>query len=162
MVKVYLGLGSNLGNKSANLKKAIYYLKKNIEVVKISAFYKTEPVGYKNQDWFLNCVVEAEAEIKPLDLLKSLKSIEKKLKRVKTIKYGPRTIDIDILFYGDKIIKSKKLIVPHQRMHKRLFVIEPLSSINPNFVHPIIKKTIKELKNNLRHKKGVELYMPKS
>ena len=162
MVRIYLGLGSNLGNKPANLKRAIIHLKKIIKVRKISAFYKTEPVGYKNQGWFLNCAVEAETGIKPLDLLKLLKSIEKKLKRVKTIKYGPRTIDIDILFYGDKIIKSKKLIVPHPGMHKRLFVIEPLSSINPNFVHPIIKKTIKELKNNLQHKNGVELYMPKS
>ena len=161
MVRVYLGLGSNLGDKSANLKKAIYYLKKNIKVVKISAFYKTEPVGYKNQDWFLNCVVEAEAEIKPLDLLKLLKSIEKKLKRVKTIKYGPRTIDIDILFYGDEIIKSKKLIVPHPRMHKRLFVLEPLSRINQNLIHPKIKKTIMELKNNLKNKKSIEVYKPK-
>ena len=82
MVKVYLGLGSNLGNKSANLKKAISYLEKYVKVTKISAFYKTEPVGYKNQNWFLNCVIEAETEIKPLYLLKLLKSIEKKIKRV--------------------------------------------------------------------------------
>lgn len=161
MVKAYLGLGSNLGNKSANLKKAISYLKKYIKVTKMSAFYKTEPVGYKNQDWFLNCAVEAETGIKPLDLLKLLKSIEKKLKRAKTIKYGPRTIDIDILFYGNNIMKTKKLVIPHPRMHKRLFVLEPLSSIKPGLVHPKIKKTIIQLKNTLKNKKGVELYKPK-
>ena len=160
MVKVYLGLGSNLGNKSANLKKAISYLKKYVKVTKISAFYKTEPVGYKNQDWFLNCVIEVETEIKPLYLLKLLKSIEKKLKRAKAIKYGPRTMDIDILFYGDNIMKTKKLAIPHPRMHKRLFVLEPLSTIKPDLVHPKIRKTIMELKNNLKNKKGVELYKP--
>lgn len=150
MVKVYLGLGSNLGNKSSNIKKAINNIKKKLKINKISPLYKTEPVGYKNQDWFLNCVVEAETKIKPLALLKFLKSIEKKLKRVDTIRYGPRTIDIDILFYGDEIVKTKKLIVPHPRMHKRLFVLEPLSKINPSLVHPKIKKTIKELKNKIK------------
>lgn len=161
MVKVYIGLGSNLGNKLSKIKKAISYIKKYLEITRISPVYKTEPVGYKNQDWFLNCVLEAETDIKPLDLLKFFKSIEKKLKRVKKIKYGPRTIDIDILLYGDKIINLKNLIIPHPRMYKRLFVLEPLSSIKPGLVHPKIKKTIKNLKNNLKNKKGVELYKPK-
>ena len=152
MVRIYLSLGSNLGDKLANLKKTIYYLKKNIKVLKISKFYKTEPVGYKNQDWFLNCTVEAETDINPLDLLKLLKSIEKKLKRVKTWKYGPRTIDIDIIFYGDKVTKTRKLVIPHPRMHRRLFVLEPLSNIKPNLVHPTIKNTIIELKNNVKNK----------
>ena len=161
MAKVYLSLGSNLGNKLSNLKRAIHHLKKNIKVLKISPFYKTEPVGYKNQDWFLNCVVEAETGIKPLELLRLLKLIEKKLKRVKTIKYGPRTMDIDILSYGDRIIKSKKIIVPHPRMHKRLFVLEPLSRINENLIHPKLRKTIRELKNKIKNKKSVELYTSK-
>lgn len=162
MVKVYIGLGSNLGNKLSNIKKAISYIKKYLEITRISPVYKTEPVGYKNQDWFLNCVLEAETDIKPLDLLNFFKSIEKKLKRVKKIKYGPRTIDIDILLYGDKIINLKNLIIPHPRMYKRLFVLEPLGKINQNLIHPTIKKTIKNLKNNLKNKKGVELYTPKT
>ena len=162
MVKVYLGLGSNLGNKLLNLRRAIRHLKKNIKVLRVSPFYKTEPVGYKNQDWFLNCVAEAQTKIKPMDLLKLAKSTEKKLKRAKTTRYGPRTMDIDIIFYGDQIIKSKKLAIPHPRMHKRLFVLEPLSEINKNLVHPKLRKTVIELKNNIKNKKGVELYKPKT
>lgn len=150
MVKVYLGVGSNLGNKSSNIKRAINNIKKKLKINKISQLYKTEPVGCKNQDWFLNCVVEAETKIKPMALLEFLKSIEKKLKRVKTIRYGPRTIDIDILFYGDEIVKTKKLIVPHPRMHRRLFVLEPFAEINQNFIHPKLKKTIIELKNTIK------------
>ena len=161
MAKVYLGLGSNVGNKLTNIKKTVSHLKKILKVKKISPVYKTEPVGYKHQDWFLNCVVEAETHNKALELLNLLKSIEKKLKRKKTIRYGPRIIDIDILFYDDKIIKSKNLQIPHPRMHKRLFVLMPFSKINPNFIHPKYKKTIMELKNKLKNKKGVELYRKK-
>lgn len=162
MAKVYLCLGSNVGNKLNNIKKAINHIKKNLKIIKISPVYKTEPMGYKKQEWFLNCVVEAETDKKPLALLNFLKSIEKKLKRKKTFRYGPRTIDIDIIFYDDKIIKSKKLIIPHPRMHSRLFVLEPVSKINPNFIHPKYKKTIIELKNKLKNKSAVELYRKNS
>lgn len=161
MVRVYLSLGSNLGNKLENLKKSINCLKKYAKIVKISPVYKTEPVGYKKQDWFLNCAVEAETKLSPLKLLSLLKSIEKKLERKKTIRYGPRTIDIDILFYDNKIMQSRKLIIPHPRMYRRLFVLEPLSKLNPNLVHPALKKTIKELKNQLKNKNGVQLYKQK-
>ena len=160
MAKVYLGLGSNVGNKLTNIKKTVSHLKKILKVKKISPVYKTEPVGYKHQDWFLNCVVEAETHNKALELLNLLKSIEKKLKRKKTFKYGPRTIDIDIIFYGDKLIKTKKLTIPHPRLHKRLFVLEPLNEICPGFVHPILKKTIAQLRKNFKQKNGVELYKP--
>lgn len=157
MVKIYLGLGSNVGNKSSNIKKAINHIKKNLRIIKISPIYKTEPVGYKKQDWFLNCVVEAETDKKPMGLLAFFKSIEKKLKREKIFKYGPRTIDIDILFYGNEIIKTKNLQIPHPRMHRRLFVLEPLSKINPSFVHPKLGKKIKELKNQIKSKSMVRL-----
>ena len=161
MVKVYLGLGSNLGNKLENIKKAIKYIKKDLKITKISPVYKTEPVGCKNQDWFLNCAAEIWTKLTPPELFKFLQSVETKLKRKKTFKNGPRTIDIDVLFYGSNIIKTKKLIVPHPRMHIRLFVLEPLSKINPNFVHPKLGKTVAELKNNLKNKNGVELYNKK-
>ena len=161
MAKVYLALGSNVGNKLSNIKKAINHIKKSLKIKKISPIYKTEPVGYKKQDWFLNCVVEAETDKKPLELLAFLKSIERKLKRKRTIRYGPRIIDIDILFYDDKIIKSKNLQIPHPRMHKRLFVLMPFSKINPSFIHPKYKRTIMELKNKLKNKNGVELYSKK-
>ena len=161
MAKVYLSIGSNVGNKLINMKKAITSIKKNLRVTKISPIYKTEPVGYKKQDWFLNCAVEAETDMEPFKLLSFLKSIEKRLKRKKVFRYGPRTMDIDIIFYGDKILKSGKLVIPHPRMHRRLFVLEPLSRISPNFVHPEYKKTIEELKNKLKSKKEVRLHSEK-
>lgn len=161
MAKVYLGLGSNVGNKFGNLKKAIQCLKRILRIRKISPIYETEPVGYRHQSWFLNCAVEAETDKKPLPLLNCVKLIEKKLKRKKTFKFGPRTIDIDILFYGDKIIKSKNLNVPHPRMHERLFVLQPLGKIAPKFLHPRFKKTIKELKKEVKVKTHVKLYPKK-
>ncbi len=161
MDRVYLGFGSNLGNKLSNIKKAIKFIKKASKIKKISPIYRTEPVGYKKQDWFLNCVVEAETGLHPLKLLSFLKSIEKKLKRKKTVKNGPRTIDIDILFYGDKIVKTEKLEIPHPRMHKRLFVLEPLSKLNCDLIHPKLKKSIKELRKNLKSKNKVTLYRKK-
>ena len=157
MVKVYLGLGSNLRNKKRNIEKAIYFLKEKCKILKMSSLYKTEPVGYKNQDWFLNCVVELETELQPEELLLLIKSIEKKLKRIKEIKNGPRTIDLDILFYGNRIIKKYNLKIPHPRLHKRLFVLKPFNEINPDFMHTVLKKSIKNIMKNLHSKKGVEI-----
>ena len=150
MVRVYLGLGSNLGNKLENIKKAISHIKKDLKIIKISPIYKTEPIGYKNQDWFMNCAVEIETKLPPLNLLSFLKSIEKKLKRKKTVRYGPRTMDIDILFYGDKALTTKILEIPHPRAHRRLFVLEPLMELCSEKVHPKFHLTIKNLQENLR------------
>lgn len=155
---VIIGIGSNMGNKKKNIGKAIKLMKEKCKLLKLSSLYKTEPVGYKKQDWFLNCAAKIKTELKPDELLKFFRSIEKILGRVKRIKNGPRTIDLDILFYGDEIIKTKKLIVPHPRLHKRLFVLEPLKEIAPDFMHPVIKKNIKELNQKLKNRDGVELY----
>jgi len=152
-MKVYTGIGSNLGNRFSNIKKAVSLIGKKCKILKISPIYETEPIGYKNQPWFLNCVVKIEAKIKPLELLHFLKSIEIKMKREKTIKNGPRIIDLDILFYGNKLINSKELIIPHPRLRKRLFVLEPLCEISPNLVHPKLKKTVRELKNKIKNQK---------
>ncbi len=145
MTIVFLGLGSNLGDKKENLKRAINLLEEKCKILKLSNLYKTEPVDYKKQDWFLNCVVKIGTELNAKKLLIFLQSIEKKLKRVKTIKNGPRTIDIDILFYDNKIINKPDLIVPHPRLHKRLFVLQPLKELCPDFIHPVLKKNVKEL-----------------
>ena len=161
MVKVYLSIGSNVGNKLMNIKKAVNHIKKSLKISRISPIYDTEPVGYKKQGWFLNCAVEAETDMGPFKLLSFLKSIEKRLKRKKMFRYGPRTMDIDIIFYGNKMLKSGKLMIPHPRMHRRLFVLEPLSRISPNFAHPKYKKTIGELKNKLKSKKEVRLHSSK-
>ena len=158
MVDVYIGIGSNLGNKENNIKKAVKLMKEKCDVLKVSSIYKTEPVGYKNQDWFLNCVVKVKTDLTPQQFLIFSRSIEKKLKRTRKIKNYSRTIDLDILFYGKKIIKNKNLIVPHPRMHKRLFVLVPMSEIAPNLSHPKLKKRMKELLITFKDNHAVEFY----
>ena len=158
MAEVYFSLGSNLGNRKRSIEKAINLLKEGCKILDISLLYITEPVGYKNQGWFLNCVAKAETKLQPEELLLFTKSIEKKLKRKKSVRCGPRTIDIDILFYGNKIIKSRKFVIPHPRMHKRAFVLQPFSDINPYFVHPVLKKNIKKILAELRSRKKVKIY----
>jgi 2-amino-4-hydroxy-6-hydroxymethyldihydropteridine diphosphokinase len=152
----YIGLGSNLGNKEENIRRAIDLLKNKCKILKISPLYKTEPIGYKKQDWFLNCAVKIETSLKPRELLSFLKSIEKRMKRKRTI--HPRTIDLDILFYGEKVLKEKDLIVPHPRLHERLFVLKPLYDICPDFVHPSLKKSIAETLSSLPNTQYVEFY----
>ena len=157
MVKVYVGIGSNLGDKENNIKKAIALLKEKCKALKISSLYETEPVGYKAQDWFLNCAVSLETDLKPEELLNFFQSIEKILGRIRTIKNGPRTIDLDILFYGTKIIKTKSLKVPHPRLHKMRFVLEPLNELCPKLMHPKLKKSIRYLRNNLNEEDVVKI-----
>lgn len=158
MVNVFIGIGSNLGDKEENIRKAIDLIKEKCKILKISSIYETEPVGYKNQALFLNCAIEIKTNLKPKELLIFLQSIEKRLGRVRTIKNGPRTIDLDILFYANKIVNENNLIVPHPRMHKRLFVLEPLKEICHDFVHPVLKKSVKELRSILKNKEYVKLY----
>jgi 2-amino-4-hydroxy-6-hydroxymethyldihydropteridine diphosphokinase len=145
MTVVYLGLGSNIENKEEYIKKAVTLLKDFCTIKKISPLYLTEPVGFQDQDWFLNSVVEIETDINPKTLLLKVKSIERKLGRKKTVKDGPRTIDIDILFYGDLVLQTKDLVIPHPLIQERLFVLRPMMDLNPYFVHPVLHKTIQEL-----------------
>src|SRR3989338_237359 len=132
MVVCYLGVGSNLGNRRANIKKALEKINqlKGTKIIKSSKIIQTKAVGGpKNQKDFLNAALKIKTEINPLPLLKKLKEIEKQLGRTKTVCNGPRTIDLDILFYGDKIIKRKDLIVPHPRAFEREFVLKPLLEV---------------------------------
>jgi dihydroneopterin aldolase/2-amino-4-hydroxy-6-hydroxymethyldihydropteridine diphosphokinase len=145
MLSVLLGLGSNIGNKEENISKALDLISEVCDVKKISPLYLTEPVGAIKQEWFLNCVVEVKTDYDPEKLLSSFKSIERKLGRTKRIKNGPRSIDIDILFYEDQIVKTKNLVIPHPLIQERLFVLKPLMDLNPHFIHPVLKKTIEEL-----------------
>ena len=145
MKEAYIGIGSNLGNKAENIRKAINLIEEKCKILKASPLFETEPMYYKNQDRFLNCATKIETELKPQELLAFLLSVEKKFGRVRTIKNGPRTVDLDILFYGGEIIKSNNLIIPHPRLHERLFVLEPLKEICPDFVHPVLRKSISEL-----------------
>lgn len=153
MAKAYLSLGSNLGNKKENIDQALHLLsiKDQIKIKKISSYYETEPVGYKDQDWFLNIVTEIETALEPYSLLKYCNLIEQKLKRKRTIKWGPRTIDIDILLYENFSSNDEVLIIPHGRMTERAFVMVPLYEIAPDLL--IEGEHIKKIVENLPREK---------
>lgn len=150
---VYIGIGSNLGNRFKNIKSSINLLGKikGIKINKVSSIYETEPVGYKKQGNFLNCVVKITTSILPKKLLSVLQNIEIKLKRKKTMKWGQRTIDLDILTYENKVISLKELKIPHPLMHKRDFVLVPFAEINKNFIHPAYKKNINYFIRKIRN-----------
>lgn len=164
-MKVFFGLGSNVGEKERNLIKACKELEKcGVRILKVSSLYETEPFGLKKQDWFLNCVVTGETDLSAEELLKECKKIEYKLGRVPAVYWGPRTMDIDILFYGNEIIDLPYLNVPHPGIPLRKFVLKPLAEIAPDFVHPVLKKTVQELlgqcsdDNNVIPHGGVDFY----
>lgn len=158
MFIVYIGLGSNLGNRLNNLKKAITLLKgkKDISILKTSSVYETQPVGNVKQRKFYNMAVKINTKLNPFNLLKRCNEIESKLKRKRLIKWNPRTIDLDILFFGNRIIRTKKLTIPHKLLYKRRFVLMPLVEISPDFKHPVFKKSIKSLLKDLKDKKEVK------
>lgn len=134
---VYLSLGSNIGDRAENLRAATAALEgAAVCVKKVSSLYETEPVDYKQQAWFLNCVVEAETNLVPLDLLRALRGIEAHMGSKKEFAKGPRLIDLDILLFGGEAIDSPELQVPHPRMLQRRFVLEPLAEIAPSLKHP--------------------------
>jgi len=144
-VVVYLGLGSNMGNRQDNLDKAIGFLSQRLRVGKVSSVYETEPVGNPNQPRFLNLVCQVYTTLAPRELLNLAKGIESKLGRVPSQSNAPRPIDIDILFYGDQVIETPELVIPHPRLVERAFVLVPLAEITPDLRHPVIGKPIEEL-----------------
>jgi len=146
---VYLSLGSNLGDRAANLRAAIDHLAAVGTVAAVSSFYETEPVEFREQPWFLNCVVKLETEKMPQQLLAALLDIEVQMGRRRDRKKGPRTIDLDILLFGSSAVQAKGLTIPHPAMHERRFVLEPLAEIAPEVRHPIFKRTIRELRDAL-------------
>jgi 2-amino-4-hydroxy-6-hydroxymethyldihydropteridine diphosphokinase len=143
---VYLSLGSNVGEREANLQAAIAALAQaGVRVQRASSIYETEPVDYLEQGWFLNCVVEGETELAALELLHALREIESRMGSKKAFAKGPRLIDMDILLYGDAIVDTAELQVPHPRMHLRRFVLVPLAEIAPGLRHPLWRGTVEEL-----------------
>jgi 2-amino-4-hydroxy-6-hydroxymethyldihydropteridine diphosphokinase len=161
MSEVCLGLGSNLGDKRASILRALDLLAEAGRLIETSSLYKTEPVGYKDQDWFLNCAVKLETRQSPRQLLDLLQSIEGRLGRKERIKNGPRTIDLDILFYDNLVARESGLVIPHPRMHERLFVLAPLREIAPELVHPVLNKTVRELADSLHPREAVQWYEPR-
>ncbi|MEW6215643.1 MAG: 2-amino-4-hydroxy-6-hydroxymethyldihydropteridine diphosphokinase [Nitrospirota bacterium] len=148
MAIVYIGIGSSLGNRQENCLRAIELLQeKGITVKKRSSMYETEPWGVKDQPQFINMVLEIETGLEPEELLRILKDIEKEVGREESFKWGPRTIDLDILLFDDITLNKDDLKIPHPLMHERDFVLRPLCEIAPDKKHPLLRKTIKELLN---------------
>lgn len=154
-VVVYLGLGSNMGNRQDNLDRALDLLSQRLRVGKVSSVYDTEPVGNTNQPRFLNLVCQVYTMLAPKELLTLAKGIESKLGRVVGKSNAPRPIDIDILFYGDQVIETPELVIPHPRLAERAFVLVPLAEIAPDLQHPVIGKTVNELLQGITEKQGV-------
>ena len=143
---VYLSLGSNLGDRAANLRQAISRLEELGEVTAVSSFYETEPVEVKSQQpWFLNCAVALETELMPKQLLSRVLALEQSMGRRRTEAKGPRTIDIDIIFFGTAVVGTPELTIPHPAMQQRRFVLVPLAEIAPEALHPLLKGTVREL-----------------
>lgn len=146
----YIGLGSNIGDRKRYLNNALQLMNSpHSRLVKVSGFYSTKPVGYTAQEDFLNCAAELTVRMTPHELLRFLQAIETRLHRERTVKWGPRTIDLDILLYDDAIIRSETLQIPHPRMHERLFVLVPLSELAPDLTHPVLKQPMLQLKEAL-------------
>jgi len=166
MTKTYLSIGSNSGDRETFIKQAVnsLILCEEIDVIQTSALYETEPWGVKNQNWFLNIIVEIYTELSPRDLLVKLNQIEDSLgrNRKNESRWGERTLDIDIVFYGDEVISTEILTIPHARMHERAFVLVPMMEIAPDFVHPIFNKTIVDLYEKLENVEEVFLYGTRS
>ena len=154
-VTVYLGLGSNMGTRQRNLDRALDLLSQRLRMGPISPIYDTEPIGNPDQPRFLNLVCQASTGLAPAELLTLAKGIEAKLGRTPGASNTARPIDIDILFYGDQIIKTRELVIPHPKLAERAFVLVPLADIAPTLVHPVINKTVKELLEAVTEKQGV-------
>ena len=151
----YISVGSNIGDKFLNCQKGISALTKSGRSVIIgkSNFYKTEAVDYTDQDWFVNSAVKIETTLDPFQLLDELKEIEKHAGRVEnSIRYGPRILDLDIIFYDDIVVNSSRLIIPHPKMHKRRFVLRSICDIGPELVHPVLKMDMQYLLDSLDDK----------
>ncbi len=146
----YIGLGSNIGDKLGTCRRAIELLGKAGRLIKLSSFYCTEPIGYTNQEDFVNAVVKIETQLSPAALLLRCHVIENELGRTRLVRWGPRTIDLDILLYGNKVISDVELTIPHPMMAKRAFVLVPLSEIAPELVHPVLNTTVSQLLHELR------------
>jgi len=151
----YLGLGSNLGDREGNLARALSLLSEKLELEEVSSVYETEPVGYEEQPLFLNLVCRIGTGLSPRQLLRLILSIETDMGRVRSFRNAPRSIDIDILFYDDAVVKTRHLTIPHPRLAERAFVLTPMGEIAPDLIHPEMNKSIAELSAALGKPRGV-------
>jgi 2-amino-4-hydroxy-6-hydroxymethyldihydropteridine diphosphokinase len=156
MKRVYLSLGANLGDRRGNIERAFARLESTgVHVRRVSSFYRTEPVGFEPQPWFLNCAAEAETELMPLQLLRRCQTIQRELGRRPGMRNGPRLIDIDILLYENAIVHSAELTIPHPRMAERRFVLVPLNEIAGDAQDPVTRQTVREMLEETPDRSGV-------
>ena len=151
----FIGIGSNLGNRIENCIRAVEEISNFARIISISSIYETEPVDREDQPDFINCAIGIETSLSPFDLLISLQSVENIIGRERIEKWGPRKIDLDIIFYDNLLIETDELIIPHPRAHLRRFVLEPLFEIAPDFIHPNLKISVSELLSNLKDMRRV-------
>lgn len=154
---IFLCLGTNTGDRTRHLEDAINSLPPSVTMVQLSSVYETKPVGYTEQKEFLNQVLKAATELSPFELLNHAKLIETKMGRTPTFRFGPRPIDVDILFYDDLVMDTPKLTIPHPRLPDRSFALVPMVEIAPDWVHPVIQKTVREMLE-LISQEGVRLF----
>jgi 2-amino-4-hydroxy-6-hydroxymethyldihydropteridine diphosphokinase len=163
MATIYLSLGSNKGDRAQYIARAMEaLLERGVHVIRKSSLYETEPVETTSQAWFLNCVIEAETELLPPQLMHTLLDIERSLGRRRRVLRGPRFIDMDILLYGDGVVSTGQLEIPHPRMAQRRFVLLPFAEIAPEARHPVFKKTIAELLEQTPDRSEIRPYQDKS
>lgn len=142
----YISMGSNLGDRIRNIEQGAADLEKVARIVKMSAYYQTSPVDYEDQGWFVNAAAKIETDLEAPALMEELKAIERRAGRERGgVRYGPRTLDLDIIFYDDAVIEYNGLVVPHPRMHKRCFVLRPLCDIDPGVIHPVMNRSVRDL-----------------
>ncbi len=154
----FIGIGSNVGDKVENCRQAIAEISQHEQnsLIAQSSLYKTEPIGYTQQDWFINCVIEIETSLTAYELLHLLENIELSMGRKRSFKWGPRIIDLDIIFFDEETIQCEELTVPHPELEKRAFVLVPLCEIAGDYIHPVLKKSISQLMAQLKGEQGIE------
>ena len=159
---IYLSLGSNVGDRAAQIARAVQALAAaGVRVARRSSLYTTEPVDVRTQSWFLNCVLEAETDLMPRQLLRALQEVERTLGRKKRVRRGPRVIDIDLLLYGASVVHAPELEEPHPRMAERRFVLVPLAELAPGLRHPTLHKSVTELLAETPDRSSVRRWRPK-
>jgi 2-amino-4-hydroxy-6-hydroxymethyldihydropteridine diphosphokinase len=150
---IFLALGSNIENRKQHVETAITLLREKVYDITVAPLYETKPRYFEDQQNFLNTVLRGFTDLQPRELLQFTKTVQQEVGRVERFRYGPREIDIDILFYDNKVYKDEELEIPHPRLQERDFVLQPFADLNPNFLHPVLKKTIKELLDTLPEEK---------
>lgn len=157
MGQIYLSLGSNVGDRATNIARALEDLsRRGVRITRESSMYETEPVEFREQDWFLNSVAEAETDLSPPELMNAILAVERTLGRERRIPKGPRIIDIDILLYGEEVIRTPEVEIPHPRMAARRFVLVPLAEIAPDAMHPVLQKTATQLLTQTSDRSAVD------